>query len=68
LFFQYVGTWYEMYRTHNADEEDYASCEYDEYFNTGNGINVRSVAYNTRWVNNWLLRKFSLTPLLALYC
>ncbi|XP_023717372.1 lazarillo protein-like [Cryptotermes secundus] len=45
---QYVGTWYEMYRIHNADEENYGNCEYDEYFDTGNGINVRSVAYNTR--------------------
>jgi hypothetical protein len=43
-----VGRWYELYRIQNADEKDYANCEYDEYFDTGNGIDVRSVAYNTR--------------------
>jgi hypothetical protein len=47
MFFQYVGRWYELYRVHNADEESYDKCEYDEYFDTGNGIGVRSVAYNT---------------------
>jgi hypothetical protein len=45
---QYVGRWYEVYRTKNTDEEEYAYCEYDEYSDNGNGIGLRSVAYNTR--------------------
>ncbi|KDR09043.1 crustacyanin-A2 subunit-like [Zootermopsis nevadensis] len=45
---EYVGTWYELYRTQNAGEEDYANCEYDDYFVEENGIGVRSVAYNIR--------------------
>jgi lipocalin len=45
---QYVGKWYELYRIQNAGEEEYANCEYDEYFEAEDGIGVRSVAYNTR--------------------
>jgi len=43
-----VGTWYTLYRVQNTDEDDYANCEYDEYFETEDGITVRSVAYNNR--------------------
>nr|AVA17382.1 putative Per a 4 allergen variant [Periplaneta americana] len=43
---KYVGTWYELFRTPNSDEEDFTNCEYDKYTLDENGvIQVTSVAY-----------------------
>ncbi|PSN55861.1 hypothetical protein C0J52_02748 [Blattella germanica] len=43
---KYTGTWYEHYRTPNSDENVFIGCEFDRYFESADGIDVISVAYN----------------------